>query len=227
MSRPVLAFDMDGVLVDVSGSYRAAIQETVHHFTGVHITPESIQRWKNGGGYNNDWVLCHRLCRELGVDLTLDQVVEYFNAVFLGMQEEEGLIARERWLPRSGLLERLSQRYLLAIFTGRNRTELEITLSRFVPKRVFEVTITSDDVANGKPAPDGLLEIARRTGAQVAAFLGDTVDDGESARRAGVPFIGVAAHNAPARDELVAALKAVGAVAVIENVNQVEEVLPQ
>lgn len=226
MSRPVLAFDMDGVLVDVTASYRAAIQETIHHFTGVHVTPESIQEWKNRGGYNNDWVLCHHYCRELGVELPYEQVVDYFNAVFFGAQND-GLIARELWLPRNGLLENLSRRYRLAIFTGRNRRELEATLARFVRQPLFEVIITSDDVASGKPAPDGLLEIARRTDARIAAFLGDTVDDGESARRAGVPFIGIAAGDAPAREHLVAALQAAGAMAVIENVNQVEEVLPQ
>ena len=34
-----LFFDMDGVLVDVSRSYRRAIEETVSHFTGREIEP--------------------------------------------------------------------------------------------------------------------------------------------------------------------------------------------
>lgn len=226
MSRPVLVFDMDGVLVDVTASYRAAIIETIRHFTGETVTPESIQRWKNRGGYNNDWVLCHHYCRELGVDLDYSTVVDYFNSVFFG-ENNDGLIAREWWAPRDGLLERLAERYRLAIFTGRNRRELQVTLDRFVPEPLFDVTVTSDDVGRGKPAPDGLLEIRNRTGALIAAFLGDTVDDAESARAAGVPFIGVAAPDAPVREQMVAALKAGGAVAVIRDVNEIEEVLPQ
>ena len=31
----VIVFDMDGVLVEVTQSYREAIRETVRHFTGV------------------------------------------------------------------------------------------------------------------------------------------------------------------------------------------------
>lgn len=226
MSKPVLVFDMDGVLVDVTASYRAAIIETIRHFTGETVTAESIQRWKNRGGYNNDWVLCHHYCRELGVDLEYRAVVDYFNDVFFG-ENNDGLIARECWAPRYGLLERLAERYRLAIFTGRNRRELEVTLGRFVSKPLFEVTITSDDVERGKPAPDGLIEIRKRTGAAIAAFLGDTVDDAGSARAARVPFIGVAAPDAPAREQMVAALKAEGAAAVIRNVNEIEEVLPR
>lgn len=226
MSRPVLVFDMDGVLVDVTASYRAAIVETIRHFTGVTVTPETIQEWKNRGGYNNDWLLCHHYCRELGVELDYGDVVRRFNEVFFGANND-GLIARELWVPRDGLLERLASRYRLAIFTGRSRQELEATLQRFVRQPLFEVSITSNDVANGKPAPDGLLEIRRRTGAEIAAFVGDTVDDAGSARAAAAPFIGVAAESAPMRERLAAALRGAGAVAVIENVNELEEVLPR
>ncbi|GIU76233.1 MAG: haloacid dehalogenase [Bryobacteraceae bacterium] len=224
MSLPVLVFDMDGVLVDVTGSYRAAIAETIRHFTGIAPDADSIQEWKLRGGYNNDWVLCHHYCRELGVELPYDRVVEYFNRVFFG-DNRDGFISREVWLPRDGLLERLGRSYRLAIFTGRNREELDATLDRFSPGPVFDPIVTADDVRRGKPAPDGLIEIARQTGAPIAAFVGDTVDDGMSARDAGVPFIGVAAPDAPRREELTAALRGAGAMAVIENVNQIEEVL--
>ena len=46
---PVMLFDMDGVLVDVSGSYRRAIEETVYHFTGREVQQEMIQRYKDRG----------------------------------------------------------------------------------------------------------------------------------------------------------------------------------
>ena len=36
--KDLIIFDMDGVLVDVSESYRAAIQATVLHFTGTEPT---------------------------------------------------------------------------------------------------------------------------------------------------------------------------------------------
>ena len=50
----VIVFDMDGVLVDVSQSYRETIRETVRHFGGPDVSHERIQDYKNSGGWNND-----------------------------------------------------------------------------------------------------------------------------------------------------------------------------
>ncbi len=41
---------MDGVLAEVTESYRQAIVETVAHFTGKRIERDSIQDYKNRGG---------------------------------------------------------------------------------------------------------------------------------------------------------------------------------
>ena len=48
-------FDMDGVLVDVSRSYRRAIEETANHFTGRTLVPGTTQRYKNLGGFTDEW----------------------------------------------------------------------------------------------------------------------------------------------------------------------------
>ncbi|MBI4990485.1 TIGR01548 family HAD-type hydrolase [Candidatus Gottesmanbacteria bacterium] len=53
-------FDMDGVLVDVTSSYRVAIEKTVNLFLGqkglfVRVTQKDIAEIKNLPGFNNDW----------------------------------------------------------------------------------------------------------------------------------------------------------------------------
>ena len=45
MQKPLIVFDMDGVLVDVTESYRESIAQTVKHFTGVEVTREQIRRY--------------------------------------------------------------------------------------------------------------------------------------------------------------------------------------
>src|SRR3982751_2034470 len=80
----VLVFDMDGVLVEVTESYREAIRETVKHFTGELVSHDLIQDFKNAGGWNNDWLPSQRLIADLGKNVDYAEVVEYFNAVFLG-----------------------------------------------------------------------------------------------------------------------------------------------
>jgi HAD superfamily phosphatase len=212
----VLVFDMDGVLVDVTDSYRETIVRTVEHFTGKTISRDSIQDYKNQGGWNNDWALSQKICRDLGVDLPYAKVVDYFNWLFL----EQGLIHRERWLPRNGLLERLSEKFELAIFTGRTTEEAEITLNRQGLRDRF-LLVTASDVKREKPAPDGLLKIAGLRPSKKLLYVGDTVDDARCARAAGVPFVGIAAEQSPRRAELLELFHNEGAIQVLKDINEI------
>jgi HAD superfamily phosphatase len=212
----MLVFDMDGVLVDVTESYRETIVHTVKHFTGKTISRDAIQDYKNQGGWNNDWLLSQKICRDFGVEIPYGEVVDYFNSLFLG----QGFIHRERWLPRNGLLERLSERFDFAIFTGRTTEEAEITLNREGVRDRFYL-VSANDVENEKPAPDGLLKIAALHPTKKLLYIGDTVDDARCAKAAYVPFIGIAARHSPRRDELVDLLRLEGAIQVIEDINEI------
>jgi HAD superfamily phosphatase len=63
----ILIFDMDGVLIDVSRSYRETIQQTVQIYLKTclgfkdgeagPVTKEDISLFKSAGGFNNDWDL--------------------------------------------------------------------------------------------------------------------------------------------------------------------------
>jgi HAD superfamily hydrolase (TIGR01548 family) len=63
----ILIFDMDGVLIDVSRSYRETIQRTVQVYLetclgfkngkGELVAKQDISLFKSAGGFNNDWDL--------------------------------------------------------------------------------------------------------------------------------------------------------------------------
>jgi HAD superfamily phosphatase len=65
MNLDILIFDMDGVLIDVSKSYRKAIQHTIQIYLegclgferkrGNWVTNEEISLFKSAGGFNSDW----------------------------------------------------------------------------------------------------------------------------------------------------------------------------
>lgn len=217
----VLVFDMDGVLVEVSRSYREAIREVVHHFTGDLVSHDLIQDFKNQGGWNNDWLLCHRLITDRGVQIDYASVVDYFNKIFLG-ENGDGLIRFEQWMPKDGLLQGLSRRASLAIFTGRAKYELDVTLNRYASDIKFDPLITDESVANPKPAPDGLHLIRARFPEHEIWYLGDAVDDARSAQAAGIPFIGVSTPHNPRHEEIGALLSGLGAFAVIADINDLE-----
>lgn len=222
--KPVLVFDMDGVLVDVSHSYRATIVATVKHFTGQEVSPEKIQDYKNYGGWNDDWMLSQKICADLGVVLDLNAVIDRFNRIFLGEDGKDGLMHNERWIPEPGLLERLSERYTLAIFTGRHDFEVAPTLFRFAADLTFDPIITANKVEKLKPAPEGLLHIqAAHPGADLW-YVGDSIDDASSAQAAGIKFIGIAEAGKPLYEVAKSVLLANGAAVVLESVNQLETV---
>jgi HAD superfamily phosphatase len=222
----IIVFDMDGVLTEVSDSYREAIVQTVERFTKQRITRDLIQQYKNQGGWNNDWALSQRIAADLGVDVDYSDIVNEFNRLFLGPGGAgDGLIQREGWFPRDGLLQRLRERFGLAIFTGRSQHEAGISLRRFASDVPFDPIICADDVTNGKPAPDGLHAIQRMHPSRKLIYVGDTVDDARSASAAQVPFIGIAAQAHSRRDDLIGLFRGENAVAILENINEIEGAL--
>jgi HAD superfamily phosphatase len=221
VSKPILVFDMDGVLVDVTESYRETIAQTVEHFTGAAVPRERIQELKNQGGWNDDWKLSHHMVTEAGVDVPFEYVKEHFQKLFLG-----GLIEREKWVARPGTLERLADHFQLAVFTGSPREEAVLSLKRFAPGLVFEPLIAMEDVVHHKPDPEGLLRIVGQAEGRPAEafYIGDTVDDARAAKAAKVRFIGIAAPSNPLYIDLVFLFQDEGAYAIVDDINYLEEV---
>lgn len=227
MSR-LIVFDMDGVLVEVSESYRETIVRTVEHFTGKVITRELVQEYKNAGGWNNDWALSQKIASDLGVEVAYNTVVDHFNSIFFGNVVDgipDGLIAREQWIPRAGLLEQIGATWSYSIFTGRLREEAMMTLRRFAKGLKFDPLVGADDVQNGKPHPEGLEKIRAARPNDELIYIGDTVDDARSAKAASVPFVGIAAPGVPQRERLVALLEAESPIAILNDINELPKVL--
>ncbi len=215
--KGLLIFDMDGVLVDVTDSYRAAIQETVKHFTGTEVSNEAIQDYKNQGGWNDDWLLSEHIIRERGGKASYQQTVDYFQHIF----HEGGLMQRERWIAQPGVLEDLAQSHTLAVFTGRLRWEANLTLERFAPG-LFHRVVGVDDVKRPKPAPDGIQILQAEIPHTTLHYIGDSIDDALSARAANVLFIGIAAPHNPRYEDLKQILVGEMAIAVLPDINHLK-----
>jgi HAD superfamily hydrolase (TIGR01548 family) len=218
VAQEMIIFDMDGVLVDVTESYRETIVRTVQHFTGQTIERSLIQQYKNAGGWNNDWALSQKIAADLGTAVDYPVVVDYFQKIFYG-DGDGGLMAREQWIARPGVLEALAQRYAFSIFTGRERAEAQMTLDRFAQGLTFAPIVGADDVQYGKPDPEGMFQIISAFPGHGFVYIGDTVDDARSAKLAGVPFIGIG-HG-----DTGALLLEEGAKSLIPSINDLEGAL--
>ncbi len=222
--KPLLVFDMDGVLVEVRESYREAIIQTVAQFGGPRLTQRDVQFHKSRGGFNNDWVLSWTLLKENGIEVPYQTVIDAFQLIYRGANED-GLMLKERWFPRDGLLGRLAVKYQFALFTGRLREEARWALRHFACPYEFDPFIGMDDVKVEKPSPEGLLKIRELTGQKDFTYIGDTADDLRAANGAGVRFIGVAAPDLPGREVLLQQFREMGASAIVDDINSLEGVL--
>jgi len=218
----LIIFDVDGVLVDVRGSFHSTTLETVRFFTGKRVTPAQLQDWKNRSGFNDDWKLSTAWVQSLGGSQEYEEVKSKFVELYWGEAGDEGNVAREKWLLPKANLRRLAEKADLAIFTGRTRRELDHTLDRCKTGPFFQSIVTVEDVAHPKPNPEGLLKILNGRNAQRAVYIGDNVDDALAARAADVPFVGILFGRGKARQERGELLRKLGAVAILGNITQLE-----
>lgn len=211
----LVLFDMDGVLVDVSRSYRRAIEETVEHFTGRKITPATIQRYKNAGGFNDDWKLTHTIILDIGMQVPFSRVVQEFQRRYRG-EHWDGFIAQEPPLVQTQTLQHLRQQgYLMGIVTGRPEAEARWTIERFGWQPYFPLLVAMEHQdGRGKPDPYPIqraLAMLEAVGMPItpseAVYVGDSVDDMIAAQAAGVlpvgvipPYLDAEAHGALLRE---------------------------
>jgi HAD superfamily hydrolase (TIGR01509 family) len=79
-------------------------------------------------------------------------------------------------------VRRLAGTFRLAVASSSNRPVIDLVLERAGLTELFETTVSSEEVARGKPAPDVFLEAARRIA--VSAELCAAVEDSENGLRA-------------------------------------------
>ena len=91
-------------------------------------------------------------------------------------------------------IERLKQRAVpLGIVSTKFRYRIEAVLIRENLLKEFSVIVGGEDVPEHKPDPQGLCTAIERLGRAPThcLYVGDSVTDAETARRAGVPFVAV------------------------------------
>jgi HAD superfamily hydrolase (TIGR01548 family) len=106
-------FDVDGVLAEVSKSYRAAILATCRTYGAKSVTEETVTEWKARGNANDDWKLSHDLIMadpEGDNSISLEQVTETFERFYQGHGDTPGLYTLESLIPARETLEELRKR---------------------------------------------------------------------------------------------------------------------
>jgi HAD superfamily hydrolase (TIGR01509 family) len=103
-------------------------------------------------------------------------------------------------------VERLAGRWPLALASSSNREVIELALELLGVAGCFQATVSSEEVARGKPAPDVYLEAVRRLGVgpNEAAAVEDSHNGIRSGKAAGMRVIAIPNRRFPPGDEALA-----------------------
>ena len=223
LAPEALLFDLDGVIADVEESYRRCVLETADTF-GVQVTREELARMVLAGDANNDWVLTHRILRDRGVDVSLEDVTRAYQEVYLGTSTSAGLRESERLLVARDVLSGFADRLPLAIVTGRPREEAEWFLEKEGLTDLFQAAVCMED-GPLKPDPAPVRTAAALLGVGRTWMIGDTPDDIRAAASAGAVPIGIVAPG-PDPAASAVALREAGAATVLTAIDDLMELLP-
>ncbi|HPQ71758.1 MAG TPA: TIGR01548 family HAD-type hydrolase [bacterium] len=218
-----IIFDMDGVLADDSQSYRQAVIDTAKTF-GVDLTVADVTREKAKGDANNEWIVTQRLLSAHGVQTDLAEVTTRFEQIYQGDDEQPGLWATETLLIEKSRLERLAARVPLAVVTGRPRHDAQRFLNQYGITELFRTVVCMDDAPH-KPDPAPVKLCLEKLNCTTAWMIGDTPDDIQASRRAGVLPLGVVSP-ADDRRTIESLLYRAGAARVLQSLAEVEDYLP-
>ena len=191
-------FDLDGVILQTEEVWDEVRGRYVVEQGGRY--DEAAQRAMMGMSAP-EW--SRYLRDELGVPGTPERIsgdiVERMEARY---REELPLIhgAREA-------VARLAARFRLGLASSSNRPLIDAALALGGIARYFEVTVSSEEVARGKPAPDVYLEAARRLGAAPARAVAveDSHSGIRSAKAAGMLVIAIPNPSFPPDADTLAA----------------------
>lgn len=184
-------FDLDGVLVDSESLWDQARREVVDE-TGGRWLPDATAAML--GMSSTEWsaFLHDRLGVPRPPEVINDTVVERVLAHY-----------RERLPLVPGAVpavRRMADHARLGLASSANRPVIDAALALAEVDHLFEVTVSSEEVARGKPAPDVYLEAARRMGVSpsVCAVIEDSANGIRSGLAAGMTVVAIPSpHFAP------------------------------
>jgi HAD superfamily hydrolase (TIGR01509 family) len=103
-------------------------------------------------------------------------------------------------------VERLAAHWPLGVASSSNRELIDLVLELSGLDRLFDATVSSEEVARGKPAPDVYLEAAKRLGVDPSrsAAVEDSHAGIASAKAAGMRVLAIPNPSYPPGDEALA-----------------------
>jgi HAD superfamily hydrolase (TIGR01509 family) len=192
-----VVFDLDGVLLD---------SEQVWDDVREQLARERGGRWSDRAQADMMGMSSPEWSRYMHDVVGLDESPEEINDEVVRRMLER---YREALPLLPGAIEavrRVAAEWPLALASSSNRPVIEAFLDAAGVQELFAATVSSEEVAGGKPAPDVFLEAARRLGAAAdrCAAIEDSGNGLRAAKAAGMRVIAIPNAHYPPPPEAIA-----------------------
>jgi HAD superfamily hydrolase (TIGR01509 family) len=192
-----VVFDLDGLLLDT---------EQVWDEVREAITRERGGRWHDRAQADMMGMSSVEWSRYMHDALGLAEPPEELNRLVVERMLER---YREQLPLVHGAIDavrRLADRWPLSLASSSNRPVIDAALELMGVVDLFRTTVSSEEVARGKPAPEVYLETARRLGVapENAVAIEDSANGIRSAKAAGMRVIAIPNPHFPPPDEVLA-----------------------
>ena len=194
-----VVFDLDGILID---------SEHVWDEVRQQLAEERGGRWNDNASRDMMGMSSIEWSRYMRDVVGLNEEPEAISAEVVRRLEDR----YRRELPlipgAEQAVQRLAARWPLALASSSNRELIDLVLESSGLGRYFEASVSSEEVARGKPAPDVFLEAARRLGVEPThcAAVEDSENGILAAKAADMRTIAIPnPHYPPHEDALAAA----------------------
>lgn len=189
-----VVFDLDGLLLDTEQVWDEVREALVRERGG---------RWHERAQADMMGMSSREWSRYLHEELGLSEPPEELSRLVVERMEEryrDGLPVIDGAVDA---VRRLADRWPLGLASSSNRPLIDLALDRLGVAELFRATVSSEEVARGKPAPDVYLEAARQLGVPPhrAAAVEDSANGIRSAKAAGMRTIAIPNSHFPPGEE--------------------------
>jgi HAD superfamily hydrolase (TIGR01509 family) len=191
--QDAVIFDLDGVLLDSEQVWNAAKRRLVGE-RGGHWSAEAEHDMI--GMSSPEW--SRYMHERLGVPLDEETIATEVVCILGDLYSQELPL-----LPGAEeALERMAARWPLGMASSSNREVIDLVLTRTNWSELIRVSVASEEVARGKPAPDVYIEAAMRLAARPerCVAIEDSGPGIRSARAAAVAVIAIPNPHYPPDD---------------------------
>jgi HAD superfamily hydrolase (TIGR01509 family) len=201
-----VVFDLDGILVDSEHVWDEVREEFARERGGA---------WHDGAQRAMMGMSSPEWSRYMHDTIGLTEPPAEINRIVVERMLEH-YAEGPPWIPGAlDAVHRMAAAFRLGLASSSNRELIDTVLEAGRLTALFEATVSSEEVARGKPAPDVYLEAARRLGLvpELCVAIEDSHNGIRSAKAAGMTCIAIPNDRFPPGDAVSEADAVLGSIA--------------